>query len=351
MIIVNKIPLTDEALNDKSHKLYNFARFYEDTLAELRKNYTNGYIRFKRPGFPKYTKGADNAGREIPKMKEPTPPMRIPLKGSAVVGTLGKQNIACCLDEPTILPGNLWDLGVKRAITVKEDYLVNITAEPDLAFYLYKISKFTQRGLLKVVDPKADDAKIGEEEMELTERKYAVWSMLTDVEKLKTMARAYGVSEVDKKQPNAIRKELEALLERNDKAKRQNPALKGTKEFIEEMKVTDGLLLRNFIQKAIDEKKLVYKPDGRWRIGEKVVVQVPASELSRTREYLCNFLMAGNNTEKYQEFLKDLINKEYLDKITETKEWVWLAKVSGHNPSFKKLEETKQVVYSFYCPV
>lgn len=351
MILIDQKPLESDALNDTKHKLHKFAVEYENTIKYLKDTYKNGFIRFKRVGFPKHVKGADSNFREIPKVAEPVPPMRIPLSAYSTIGELGKHRIMCCLDTPTVLANGLWDMGTKKAMSIKEGVLININDEPDLAFFFYKVSPFVKRGLLQVVDPAKDDADLGAEEMELTERKYAVWNMLGDVEKLKTMARAYGVAGVETKQPNAIRKELEALLERNDKAKRQNPAVKGTKEFLEEMKVTDGVLLRAFVQRMMDEKRLEYRADGRFRIGEKIIIQVPVSEINRNKEYLCQYLMTGNNADKLQEFLKDLISKEYLDGITEKKEWQWLAKVASVPFEFKKLEEVKDKVSTFFCPL
>jgi hypothetical protein len=351
MIILDSHPLELDALNDPKHKLHDFAKEYDDTLKELYARYTNGFIRFKRPGFPRYTKGMDEQGREIPKMAFPTPPMRIPLKAYATTGKLGKHLWMCCLDTPTVLANGLWDMGRKRAMSIKEDILVDIKKEPDLAFFLYRISPFVRRGLVKIADPVADDKKIGEEQGELTERKYAVWNLLSDEAKLKTMARAYGINNAETKQPNALRQELENTLEKNDALKKQNPIIKGTREFLEEMKITDNVLLRNFVQKAIDDKKLEYRADGRWKIGEKNIIQVPASDLGRTKEYLCDYLMAGNHIEKLQEFLKDLINKEYLEGITEKKEWVWLAKVANIPHEFKEAKKVTENVTAYYCPV
>jgi hypothetical protein len=351
MILVDSRPLELDALNDPKHKLYDFAREYDDTLKELRSTYKNGFIRFKRVGYPRHVKGADSNFNEIPKMAEPIPILRIPLKAYATTGKLGKHLWACCMDTPTILPNGLWDMGTKKAMSIKEGVLININEEPDLAFYFYKICPFVKRGMIKVVDPAKDDADLGAEEMELTERKYAVWNMLGDVEKLKTMARAYGVTGVETKQPNAIRKELEELLLRNDKAKKQNPAVKGTKEFIEEMKVTDSVLLRAFVQRMMDEKRLEYRADGRFRVGEKIIIQVPVSEINRNKEYLCQYLMTGNNAEKLQEFLKDLISKTYIEAITEKKELEWLVKISGENPAFKKTEDLREKVLNYFTPV
>lgn len=351
MILLDQMPLQLDALNDPKHKLHDFAKEYDDTLRYLHDRYKNGFIRFKRPGFPKHTKGADEFFREVAKMKEPDIPMSIPLKAYATLGKLGKHQWACCLDSPTILPNGLWDLGRKRTMPIKVDVLININEEPDLAFFLFRVSPFVRRGLLKVVDPVKDDAEIGEAEMLIMKRKYAIWNMLQDEDKLKTMARAYGVANVDTKQPNAIRKELEAQLEKNDGLKRTNSIIKGTLEFEEEMKISDSVLLRNFIQKAVDEKKITCGANGIWKIGDKQVAQVPVTDIKRKVEWLSIYLMRGDNVEKLQEFLRDLINKEYLDSITDKKEFVWLAKVAKVPHDFQKIEAIKQGVTDFYCPV
>jgi len=351
MILIDQKPLEIGALNNPDHPQYDIAVEYNNTIDYLKKHYRKGYVRFVRPGYPKHTKGADGFGREVAKMMEPTPPMRIPLRSNVALGKLGKHAWACALDAPIILPNQLFDLGSRRAISIKNDFLVNVEEEPDLAFFLYKLSPFVRRGLLKVFDPTKDDIELGIAERELSRRKYAIWDMLTDEAKLKTMARAYGVTDVDNKQPNSIRKELESTLTENDKLRRKNPAIKGTEDFMEEMAVTDGVLLRSFVQKAIDDNKLKWHLDGRWKIGQKVIVQVPSQELNYKTEYLCSYLLAGNNAEKYTEFIRDLITKEYLDTIDDKKEWQWLYRVMGETPSFKRIEEIKTRVTEHFCPV
>jgi hypothetical protein len=348
MILLDKKPLEIDALSDPKHKFHDFAKEYDDTLKYLQERYKNGFIRFKRPGFPKFTAGADADFRELPKVKEPTAPMRIPLQAYATVGKLGKHHWACCLDAPVVLPNGLWEMGRKKAITIEEDILVNINNEPDLAFFFVKICPFVRRGLLKVVDPQKDDIEIGEVEDLLTDRKYAVWKQLADLEKLKVMARAYGVGGVEGKQPNAIRKELESILEKNDVLCRSNPAVKGTKEFLIEMRVTDSVLLRNFVQRAIDEKRLSCGLNGDWKVGDKVIYKVTAMELDKKPQALCNYLSAGNNIEKLQEFLRDLMSAEYLNGITDKKEWVWLAKVAGVKHNFEKVEKIKTDVKAYF---
>ena len=78
---------------------------------------------------------------------------------------------------------------------------------------------------------------------------------------------------------------------------------------------------------------------------------MPSQELNYKTEYLCSYLLAGNNAEKYTEFIRDLINKEYLDTIDDKKEWQWLYRVMGETPSFKKIEEIKTRVTEHFCPV
>ena len=197
MILLDKVPLALESLNDTKAKQYVFAKEYNDTITYLHEHFPNGVIHFKRKGAQKYTKGADNFGREVPNMLEPVSPWRIPLQAYAVTGDKGKHLWACCLDSPEPEANGLWNMGRTRTLSIKESKSVDINKDPDLAFFLYKISPFVQRRLIAVADPVADDATLGEAERVLTERKYAVWNMLSEEDKLKRMARAYGVVDVD----------------------------------------------------------------------------------------------------------------------------------------------------------
>jgi hypothetical protein len=358
MIIVDRKPLEQEALNDKNHNLHNFAVLMQDTLLYLQDHYKNGVLNIKKVGYPKFTEGADSNFRKLPKVVEPTTPWRIPLRAYVAIGDLGKHTWMCCLDPPEVLANGLYDMprfSKRKAISIEETLVVNINEQPDLAFFMFKISPFLSRdghnGLFKILDPMKEDEEIGTEQMAVTRRKYAVWNMLQDVDKLKRMARAYGIADVESKQPNAIRKELEELLERNDSAKKQNPAIRGTAEFEEEMQVTDSLLLRAFVQKSLDEGKLEWKTGNWYAIGEKKILQVPQPETSRRLDYLCSYLMAGSNEDKLQEFIKDLINKDYITSLTDKKELAWLCKIAGQTALFKKPEEVTKVILSFFCPV
>jgi hypothetical protein len=353
MILIDSERLELGALSDEKHKLHEFAKVYDSTLSFLKKRFKNGVIHFWRPDRPLKTKGADSKMNEIPNMTVPTEIMSIPLSATTALAEIntGKHTWTCSMGAARPLPHGLWEPGGKKRIHIKESYSVDINKEPDLAFFLYKICPMVQKGLIRIKDPIALDEERGKAEYELVQRKTAVWTMLQDENKLRTMARAYGMNDVDKKLPNTIRIDLEGLLERNDKLKRSNPAIKGTQEFIEEMKVTDNLLLRAFTQRCLDERRLSWKPDGRYRIGEKIVCHVPQPEINRRMDYLCNWLMAGDNKDKLEEYIRDLISIDYLDSVTDRKEVDWLARIAGINPQFKKMEELATDVKNAFCPV
>lgn len=355
MLLLNKRPLDIfDALNDNKHPMHEFAKEYDEGVKELKERFGQ-YIKFTRPDYPKYTKGADVRGTEIPQVPLPVPAMRMPLRAYAP-GKNGRNLWACCMDEPSILPNGLWDLGRTKSLQIGEDLMVDIDRDTDLAFFIYFKSPFHNpkggergSGQLKVYDPNALARELGEKEDLIAERKMAVWKLLKD-EQLPTLARAYGINNVSGKQFPLLRQELEKQLATNDELRKHNPSVKGTMDFIEEMKITEGVLLRAFVRRMMDEKRLEYKQNGQFRIGDKVVIQVPANDLKRNFDFLCQYLVAGNNLDKLQEFMKDLLSPEYFDSITDKKEWQWLYKITGDNPAFKKIEIIQVAVRKFFCP-
>jgi hypothetical protein len=328
--------------------LYEFAKEYNEGVTFLREHF-GGQIKFIRPGYPRYVDGATAHGTKIAQMIEPTPPMRIPLKAYVPNKTGGRNTWACCLDEPKVLDNGLHDLGRTKSLQIVEDLLINLDKDMDLAFFIYYKSPITRAEQLKVYDADALAREIAETNDLIAERKMAVWKMLKD-DKLPLLARAYGINDVTGKKFPVLRQELERQLEANDELRKFNPAVKGTKEFIEEMKVTDGVLLRAFVKTMLEENRLNYK-NGIFKIGDKNVIQVPAGELKRSFDFLCQYLSTGNNVEVLQEFLKDLLSTDYLNSITEKKEWQWLFGLTGGNPQFKRPEEIQEKVKEYFCPV
>ncbi len=346
MILINgRQLLVSEAMQDDRHPLHAQAKDYTKGVAELRDTFGK-YIKLIRPGFPKTNQGSDARGNEQT-LVEPTPPASFPLQTEYNHPTRGKEIWSCCLTTPKLLPNQLWEMGSKRSVSIKDSLTIDVNKNPDLAYYFYYISNAIKTDRLKVDNPKADIKKKADKVRAEVERKTAIWNMLSDEDVLRRMAQAYNVGDTATKDADALRFELEAVLEANDKKKQRDPSVKGTAEFLAEMKVTDNIRLRSFIKTLLDNKVIEYKPDGRFRIGDKVLCQVTYEHLKDTFNFICNYYGAPNNADKLQDLMKDVVTKETLDKFDE-KDITWMAKVMDVTVAFKKKEEIKKLVYEAF---
>jgi len=343
MLLINKTKLEFNAKDNPSHPQYKVAKFYADSVKYLKDTYGK-YIRFVDPKHPRYTEGVDSRGRKVPKMKEPDTMIRIPFESDYTDSSGDKQLWAYCQGSPVIHPNGQYELGKVRSMPFVGDKVISLETDPDLAFYLAYVSPFIKSKTIKIDNPAEDARKLGDKRREAAQRYVAVWNMLTDENKLRTMASAYGVPNTDKKEPDSIRLELEKVLEHNDEKKRSNPSIKGTADFLSEMNVSDNILLRAFVQTAIDDKKLKWNIDGKWKVGQKIILQVPITDIEKNFDYLCNYLGSSNNNDKLLDFLKDIINREYFEITKDPKVYNWLARVSGVSPAFKKYDEIRAKV-------
>ena len=345
MLLWNKEKLDFNAKDEKTHPHYNSAKFYADKVKYLKDTYGK-YMRFVDPKHPRYTEGIDSKGHIVRKMKEPDTVIRIPYETDYTTETGDKQIWSYCVGAPVIHPNGQYDLGRVRSVSFVGDKIISLDKDPDLAFYLTYVSPFVKSGIIKIDDPALDARKLGDKKREDAKRYVAIWNMLTDDVKLRTMASAYGVPNTDKKEPDSIRLELEKVLEHNDQKKKSNPTIRGTDDFLNEMNVNDNILLRSFVQTAIDNKQLKWHADGKWKVGQKIIIQVPLSDIEPERrfDYACNYLGSSNNNDKLLDFLKDILNREYFETIKDPKVYNWLARVSGVSPAFKKYDEIRSKV-------
>jgi hypothetical protein len=346
MLLINKKPLeVGAALDNEKHPLHRQAKEYSDGLNRLKQMYPDGKLTLLKTGFPKYVDGIDSQGKEVRNMPEPAIPYYYPLSTNHT-STRGKEIWACCMGDPKILPGDLWDLGNKRSWSIYNQLVIDINDDPDFAYYVYYISRAVKGGHIKVADPKADVKAKADKKRESLERETAIWHSLSDEVQLRKIAQAYGVSSVDSKEPDAIRFELETVLKNNDLAKKKDPSYKGTKEFLEDMKITDYVRLSAFLRHWMDESKITYSPDGRYKIGDKAIAHVPTDQITKKFPYLCNYFAAPNNRDKLASLMKDLINKEYLDSLSDPKDFRWIAGVMELTGYYnKKAEEIREMVF------
>ena len=349
MLLVNsKQLLLGEALADTKHPLNAQAMEYNQGLQELKEKFGKE-IKFIRPGYPKYNPGMDSEGRGAT-LLEPTTPALFPLSAYMSHPDRGNEMWACCLDFPKLLPNGLWEMGRKRSVLIFDSITVNIDKEPDLAFFLYKISNGVKKQLLVVDNPKAEIRAKADKEREDTERQFAIWNVLKDDLALRRICQAYNIAEVGMKDEDALRFELKDMLIKNDEKKKLDSTVHGTREFLDELKITDNIRLRAFIRQLFDSKIINYKDDGRLWLGDKVkqLLQVPYSGIKEYFDYICNLYGSYNYADKLKDLMRDVVTKEMLDAIVDDKDFIWLGKVMGITTAFKKKEDTKRLVYEAF---
>ena len=343
MLLINQKQLELNAKDNDQHPMHPYAIEYLKGIKHLEDTYGRD-IQFIRPGFPRRVKGIDVRGNEVDNMADVSAPMLVPLQAN-VKGKLGMEIWAYCKGAPKLLPNNLWEATGKRSLMVEENITVSLKREPELAFFLYYKSPVFSAKLLQVNDPVAEAKEEGDKARAELDLQTALYGTLGDEEQLRIVAQAYGIAGVEGKHPDKIRKELKTVVLNGDKRKRSDPTAKGIKDFLEEMKVTDSVRLRSLIMTMVEAKKIEWPGDGRYKVGDRELCRVPQSELQTRHTFLCNHLLNPANRLKLQELLKDVVNKEYLDKITDEKTFIWLAKVLELPHNFKKKDEIRESVY------
>jgi hypothetical protein len=349
MLIVNYQRLNMAALNNPQDPMYAYAEEYDKGIRNLRKMYPEGYITLKQAGFPKMTKGMNAKGVELDNLPEPVPPIQISLLANFDDPKKGREHWAVCLGTPKPMEGGLWDIGSKRKLQMEASLTLDLVRDADLAFFLYYKSRQVLGGHLFVDDPKASAKQKGDRKRQDLAIVTAIWQTLADDNQLLKVAQGYGIAHVDKKQPDEIRLELENILKANDEKKKRDPSVRGTKEFMEDLKITDYMRLSAFIRDRLDKSLINWKPDGKYRVGDKVIAHVPLSDINENFKWLCNYYAAQNNQDKLKELFLDLINKEYLDGLTDAKDFRWIAKIMEIEGYYNKPEEqVKTMVYTAF---
>ena len=351
MLIVNYSRLNiAEALNNETHPMHVYAVEYDKGLKELNRKYPEGTITFKSAAEEPSVDIIDSKGKEYRDVPEQPKPIAVSLRANVVHPKRGTEYWGVCQGTPYLVREGVWDIGDKltsKTKIVKSGTLtVSLKTEPDLAFFMYFKSPLVTNGHWKIDDPKADMRARGDEERASLSLRTAIWQTLGDEDTLKIVASAYGIDNVETKEADEIRFELRDTLDRNNKLKLTDPTYKGTEEFMEDLKITDYILLSAFVKHFLDLKAISWKGDGRFKIGDKTIAQVPADWVKRKFEWLCNHLASPNNLDKLQSLMVDLINEEYLDSIKEDKIFRWIAKVKDIQGYYNKSAEVvKEMVY------
>ena len=345
MLIISNQKL-DQTAKDEGHPMHAIWKEYEDGLAALRRKFPKEIV-FRKRGFPRSAPGIYK-DKEV-MLAEETPIDKYPLKSEFSHPVRGKEIWACCLDTPKVLPGNLWDLGNKRTFDVGDSITVNTQTQPDFAYFLYYISKAVSGGTLYVYDPEGETRAKADDERAALDRKFAVWKQLDDDKTLR-MAQWLGIPDADNQTADALKFEIEARLIENDKKAERDPSVRGTtKEFMNEMKPSDGARVRIFLRDALDNALVTWTPDGNYRVGDKVLIHIAKQDLERKFDKLCDFMSAAAHVEDLRNLMRDVMTKEYLDKLKDTADLRWIGKVMEIDGYYNKPEEqVKQAIYETF---
>jgi hypothetical protein len=348
MLIVNyQRLLYAEAIGDPKNPMHVYAKEYDEGIKELRQLYPEGAITLKRVGYPKYVDGITGSGKEVRDIPEDIPPLRFSLKANVTHPTRGKEQWAVCLDAPTPMPGGLWDLGKNKTRQITDGMRVDLMTEPDLAFFLVYKCPHVRGGHWKIDDPKAEIKVKGNAKRQALELETAIWQTLSDEAHLRKMAGWVGIEKAESKEPDELRFELQDMLKANDVKAKSDPSInRTTKDFLEALKINDYVRLSSFIRHMMDEGLIAFSKDGRFKVGDKAIAQVPAEHVKEKFPWLCNYLASPNQKEALQELFRDVINKDYLDTITDPKDYRWIAGVMDIEGYYNsKPEQVKDLVY------
>ena len=202
----------------------------------------------------------------------------------------------------------------------------------DLAFFLWYKSKVF-KSIYDIDDAKAEADAAVRVKMDSTKLDRAFYSedsiLQTDEEKLKTIARAYNVPQVDKKTKNQAIVALEQVV--RDQVQKK---VFTVDEFLESLSLDTLTELSAKIQKAEDDKLITYddKQNAWFYVNEggsigEFIVQVPVSKIEQRHAYLRDFFMANTkNHEEFEGHVSSVANKaldidlDNLESLSWTKE-------------------------------
>lgn len=334
MLLYNKKPL------DQLPEEHPANKAYKRLVADIREEFgPSGIIILERAGYPKRD---DKTG-----FVYETPPMDIPLQASTDVDGNGKNLWAYTATAPEVLPNGLYEIKIKK-MQINGTKSIEVARDIDLAVFLVKLSPFVRTGELKIKDDGREAREREKVQRARLELMNVVYNELKDDKEIRLVASAWGIPNVDSQDPAILRESLVALLQERDKQKKQNPGIRGTREFVDSFKDRDGIIAGSIIQKLIDSRQVTYQRETRrYLIGNREVCTVPIKDEAQHSAYLSRYLQ--KNKSEMILLLKDTITPEFIDAIDDWATYVWMAKLEDM-PHYKmKKEDVIKALKDAFC--
>jgi hypothetical protein len=311
MILVNNAILNVKK-TDKDYDLASYAKEYQEGVSALRVRFPSGIIQLQQNGYPRINKSLDP---EFPDMPEVAPPTYFKLTRTDPNGVIW----GYCKGRPKIEANGLASVpeGDNWDVVDGEILSINLNEKPDYAFFIMYKSNLL-KGVLHIHDPQGERLKELQEKNDNIKVQSLIWSDLED-NKLRTVAQAWGVSGVDKKEILVIKDELEKKILSMDADKKKHPEnlmLRGVAEFISDTKTDEVTRPKAIVQMAFDSGKLKFRPtDSHMVFGELDLGFVPFDKQNDKATYIVNMLRLAENKEKWVQILKSLIDKGYIEGL------------------------------------
>jgi len=245
----------------------------------------------------------------------------------------------------------------------------NMDTDMDLIYFLlYKSPKVyfqpaiaqgkVKRGDLIIDDPARKAKDKVRKERDILKLKNAVMAPeptypLYSDENLRKVAAAWGLSSAMDEfySADTLRIQLEHAVKEGEKTKEKIGRGKGLAEFFEMCNFDESVRKRAVIMFAIDAGLVVYDLAGHnyyYKSSKDVIVDVPAKHRADRFDYLSGHLENKINEKDWDLFKKEVINDEYLDKLS-FGDLKWLAQQDHMSVSQKSTDTLREELSEIYC--
>lgn len=165
--------------------------------------------------------------------------------------------------------------------------------DAEIIFFVTRILNINKYGFV-IDNPEEDARKKNEEEMGELEVRYAIYKTLQDINDLRFHAKAWGIINADKMQPEQLRRTLFETIKKSEENIQSTK--KGYKEFLDEVlniteEITEARMIVNLAlnQSILDVNKttrrVTYTPSG------ETVFIVPLDHKDRIPDYIADGLL------------------------------------------------------------
>lgn len=243
----------------------------------------------------------------------------------------------------------------EKSITLGYEVIVSLETQMDYIYWLENNPLFKK--YFKLDDPAAEhrmQVAIKRKTANLTQALYADNSPLSDDDKLKDVASAWGIPNVKNKEADTVRIELEDLLKQREAQKAKNPSVEGIDEFMSSLgniddEIRKRALLRRGVDSGIiefDRKHWYYVIKGQEEEEDIRLVFIP---MEQTREslhfkYFCKQILDDKNAKLWKQVKSALINAEFIDGINKLDDIRWICREEGISTHHKALDTLKDEV-------